>query len=155
MFKDMTKPDYEKEHKLQEFIDKKAKLLTKRKVRLNVILEEYIPKDNTIAILNIDGDFAKGKFEYVIFFYLGAFSKYNISILKNITLHELAHIPRYEARYNTYKRTGNYGNYIPPHGTNFKKACRLLEIPEMYTTPGSAKKNKQHWKKLGAPKKEQ
>jgi hypothetical protein len=114
---------------LEQFARNKAKLLTKKRVDIDITigLKNHTGTGNAMAQIRVAGNIDTKKYHYQILINDVAFERLPIDKLKGIILHELSHISDYENVIH-----GRTKKECAPHGSEFKKACKTLQVPKEF-----------------------
>jgi predicted SprT family Zn-dependent metalloprotease len=123
-----------KEEKILEslypFVESNAKKLTDKKIKLKII-ETMRYHDNGQAFVATMTD--KNKY-FLLEIDKRAFAKFSLAQLKNIILHELAHIPDTPLVTRVSPDGKKYKVYADEHHNKvFKDACKKLKVPLKYS----------------------
>lgn len=112
---------------LNSFVKSKSKLLTDKKVVVNIKHLIRSRVGQTLGRINVFGNIKTNKYYYKIEIHDEAFERLPIKTLKNIILHELSHVSEFEKRIHakSHVKSGS-------HGTEFKRACKKLNVPDTF-----------------------
>jgi predicted metallopeptidase len=113
---------------LEQFIKSKAKLITNKRVTIDIVidLKDRTGTKKALGQIRVVGDIDKNKYYYKILINDEAFERLPIAELKGIILHEMSHIPNYENA--IHNKTQKHAS----HGKEFKSACSKLKTPSKF-----------------------
>jgi len=125
---------------LYPFVELNAKKLTNKKIKLKII-ENVKYHDNGQVFVATMTD--KNKY-FLLEIDKRALAKFSLAQLKNIILHELAHIPPTPLVTRVSPEGKKYKVYADEHDNKvFKEACKKLKVPSAYS---GSNLNKLKWR---------